>query len=141
MGHSNPLLLSFPQRLALGHGILIMGKCLPPISAWTSYLTGPLRLVHAFGLSAPSVLVQGYIMASAGTASVGGSATSEAASSSTTSSTAEDVERSLKIHVISSALSLFNICWGKMSSQCFLIWLNCFLEQSSLIMAQPVTKN
>jgi len=75
-----------------------------------------LRLVHAFGLSAPSVLVQGYILASAGTAAVGASsAASEASASSTSpssSSTAEDVERSLKIHVISSALSLFNICWG-----------------------------
>ena len=87
--------------------------CPDVISDWTLR-----RLVHAFGLSAPSVLVQGYIMALAGTSSIGGasSTASEAASStsqSSSSATAEDVERSLKIHVISSALSLFNICWGE----------------------------
>ena len=67
-----------------------------------------IRLVHAFGLSAPSVLVQGYIMAaSAGAAS--SSVASEANDPSTLQSSS-----SHKIHVISSALSLFNICWGEL---------------------------
>ena len=74
-----------------------------------------LRLVHAFGLSAPSVLVQGYIMAAAGSSAAAASSAAVAASeaASAPSGAPQDAERSLKIHVISSALSLFNICWGK----------------------------
>jgi hypothetical protein len=75
-----------------------------------------LRLVHAFGLAGPSVLVQGYIIATATSSShssvllfPAGSAAAQIGQSAE----ADEGEKNIKIHLISSSLSLFNICWGK----------------------------